>query len=44
MHLDILNAYGFQKNFKKYDKFNYKIRSSFYTLLLNRSKVFLCPP
>ena len=44
IHLGILNAYGFQNNFKKYDKFNYKIRSSFYLLLLNTSKGFLCPP
>lgn len=43
IHLGILNVYGFQNNIKKYDKFNYKIRSSFYILLLNRSKGFLCP-
>ena len=44
IHLDILNAHDFQNNFKKYDKFNYKIRSSFYIFLLNRSEGFLCPP
>jgi NADPH-dependent 7-cyano-7-deazaguanine reductase QueF len=31
IHVGILNAYGFQSNFKKYDKFNHKIRSNFYT-------------